>query len=285
MNPASLIAEAPATDPPLIASQYDLRVGLGDKVSETDLRAAVESGDIGFVHSFTTGSAVDGPGVRVVGWLAGCQFRCVYCHNPDTWKMTNGMPVPLGRAVEVISQYRHGLHTMKGGLTISGGEPLMQDRFVLKLFAAAKKLGVHTALDSNGHFGDRLNDADLSSIDLVLLDLKAMTPELHKRLTGMDNAPVHAFARRLAAAGRPVWVRFVLVPGWTDDLAEIERIAAFAATLGNVERVDVLPFHQLGRFKWEKLQIDYQLKDTKPPPHETVEAAIEKFRSVGLKAF
>ena len=161
----------------------------------------------------------------------------------------------------------------------------MQDRFVLKLFAAAKKLGVHTALDSNGHFGDRLNDADLSSIDLVLLDLKAMTPELHKRLTGMDNAPVHAFARRLAAAGRPVWVRFVLVPGWTDDLAEIERIAAFAATLGNVERVDVLPFHQLGRFKWEKLQIDYQLKDTKPPPHETVEAAIEKFRSVGLKAF
>ena len=102
----------------------------------------------GFVHSFTTGSAVDGPGVRVVAWLAGCQFRCVYCHNPDTWKMTNGMPVTLARAVEQIQKYRHGLQTMKGGLTISGGEPLMQHRFVLKVFAAAKKMGVHTALDT-----------------------------------------------------------------------------------------------------------------------------------------
>ncbi len=272
-------------DVPLIASQYDLRVSLGEKVGESGIKAALETGDCGFVHSFTTGSAVDGPGIRVVAWLAGCQLRCVYCHNPDTWKMINGMPVPVARAVEVVSQYRHSLQTMKGGLTISGGEPLMQHRFVLKVFAAVKKLGVHTTLDSNGYLGDRLSDEDLKSIDLVLLDLKAMTPDLHKRLTGVDNQPIHEFAGRLAAAHRPIWVRFVLVPGWTDDMAEIERIAAFAAQLGNVERVDVLPFHQMGRFKWEKLAMDYQLKDTQPPPRATVEAAINRFRAAGLKAF
>src|SRR5262245_50188034 len=122
---------------PLIGSQYDLRVALGEKANEADIKTALETGDWGFVHSFTTGSAVDGPGVRIVAWLAGCQFKCVYCHNPDTWKMTNGMPVPLARAVEEIAKYRHGLQTMKGGLTISGGEPLLQDRFVIKVFAAA----------------------------------------------------------------------------------------------------------------------------------------------------
>src|SRR5262245_29183548 len=129
MSPAASNPEVP-----LIGSPYDLRVSLGEKVSETDIRAGLETGEFGFVHSFTTGSAVDGPGVRVVAWLAGCQFRCVYCHNPDTWKMTNGLPVTLERAVEVISQYRHSLSTMKGGVTISGGEPLVQHRFVLKVF-------------------------------------------------------------------------------------------------------------------------------------------------------
>jgi pyruvate formate lyase activating enzyme len=270
---------------PLLASPYDLRVGLSEKVGESTLRAALESGDCGFVHSFTTGSAVDGPGVRLVAWLSGCQFRCVYCHNPDTWKMTNGMPVTLARAIEVVGQYRHELRAMKGGLTLSGGEPLMQHRFVLRLFAAARQMGVHTALDSNGYLGDRLSDADLASIDLVLLDLKAMTPELHRRLTGMDNQPIHEFARRLAAARRPIWVRFVLVPGWTDDPAEVERIAAFAASLGNVERVDVLPFHQLGRFKWEKLGMAYQLPDAQPPSPVVTSEAVARFRAAGLKAY
>lgn len=277
---------ATASEPevPLIASPYDLRVSLGEKVGESGIRAALESGECGFVHSFTTGSAVDGPGMRVVAWLTGCQFRCVYCHNPDTWKMSNGMPVTVSRAVEQLQKYSHDLQTMKGGLTISGGEPLMQHRFVLNVFAAAKKMGIHTALDSNGYLGERLGDADFSAIDLVLLDLKAMTPDLHRRLTGVDNKPVHEFARRLAAARKPIWVRFVLVPGWTDDMAEVERIAAFAASLGNVERVDVLPFHQLGRFKWEKLDIDYQLRNTQPPSRETTEQAIGCFRAAGLTA-
>jgi pyruvate formate lyase activating enzyme len=280
MNDEVLESEAP-----LIGSPYDLRVSPGAKVSESEMAEAVRSGAFGFVHSFTTGSTVDGPGVRVVAWLTGCQFRCLYCHNPDTWKMPNGKPVSVSRAVETIQKYRYGLQTMKGGLTISGGEPLMQHRFVLNVFAAVKEMGIHTTLDSNGLLGGRLNDDELKLIDLVLLDLKAMSPDLHERLTGMDNAPTLKFAQRLAALGRPIWVRFVLVPGWTDDPAEIGRIAKFAAGLGNVERVDVLPFHQLGRFKWEKLGMNYDLRDAEPPSNEKTEAAVAQFRAAGLNAF
>jgi pyruvate formate lyase activating enzyme len=271
-------------DVPLVGSPYDLRLALGEKVGEPGIRAALESGDWGFVHSFQTGSGVDGPGVRLVAWLSGCQFQCVYCHNPDTWKITNGMPVSLTRAVEVVNQYRHSLRTMKGGLTISGGEPLMQHHFVLKLCAAVQQLGVHTNVETNGYFGDRLSDADLGRFDLVMLGLKAIEPELHRRMTGKHVGPVHAFARRLASLRRPVWVRFVVVPGWTDNLEEVGRMADFAASLGNVERVDVLPFHQLGQFKWEKLGMEYQLRDALPPAREKVQEVIARFRAAGLNA-
>lgn len=275
-----------STEDSLVGSPYDLRIAPGaQKVSESELRAAVESGDCGYVHSFTTGSAVDGPGVRVVAWLTGCQFRCIYCHNPDTWKLANGTPVTLSRAIEAVQKYRRGLHVMKGGLTISGGEPLVQRQFVLKVFSAVREQGIHTALDTNGYLGDRLSDEELGEVDLVLLDLKAFTPELHRRLTGMDNQPVLDFARRLAALRRPVWVRFVLVPGFTDELAEIARLAMFTAKLGNVERVDVLPFHQLGRFKWEKLGINYELRTTEPPSPAKTNEAVAQFRAAGLKAY
>ena len=273
----------PPTAPP-IGSPFDLRVGVSEKVDEIDIRSAMESGEWGFIHSFTTGSAVDGPGVRIVGWLSGCQFRCVFCHNPDTWKVVNGTPVRLKRAVEVVSQYRQSLRTMKGGLTISGGEPLLQYRFLSKLFLAIHECGIHTTLETNGFFGARLTDDDLASIDLVMLGLKAIEPDLHKRLTGMDNKPVHEFARRLAARKHPVWIRFVIVPGWTDNMEEVDRMAQFATSLGNVQRVDVLPFHQMGRFKWDKLGMDYQMRDAKPPSRETMDEAILHFRAAGLNA-
>lgn len=275
-------AEPP--DVPLIGSPYDLRVGLGEKVGEAGIREAVEGGDWGFVHSFQTGSGVDGPGVRLVAWLSGCQFKCAYCHNPDTWKLSNGMPVTLARAVEVVGQYRHDLKVMRGGLTVSGGEPLMQHRFVVRLAEAVRRLGVHTTVETNGHLGDRLTDEDLGHIDLVMLGLKAVTPDLHERLTGRDVGPVHEFARRLAARRRPAWVRFVVIPGWTDDPAEVGRMADFAAGLGNIERVDVLPFHQLGQFKWERLGMDYRLKDVKPPSAEAVGRVVERFKAAGLNA-
>ena len=231
------------------------------------------------------GSALDGPGVRVVAWLAGCQFRCVYCHNPDTWNMTNGTPITLQRAKEQLGKYRHGLKTMKGGLTISGGEPLMQHKFVIKLFSAAKEMGIHTALDTNGSLGSRLSDSDLEKVDLVLLDIKAWDNDRHQRLVGAPIAPVLEFARRLAALKRPVWVRFVLVPGVSDDPDDVSHIAEFSAGLGNIQRVDVLPFHQMGQFKWKQLGMEYTLGNVEPPSAEQVERVCQTFRASGLKAY
>ena len=273
------------TETPLIArSPYDLRVNLGNNVPESDVRSALASGEMGFLHSFTTGSTVDGPGVRVVAWTSGCHWRCLYCHNPDTWTMTNGMPVTLARATEEIGKYRHGLKVMSGGFTLSGGEPLMQDRFAAKLFAAVHAMGIHTALDTNGSLGKRLSDVELENIDLVLLDLKAWDPDRHRHLTGMDVGPVLDFARRLGSRHRPIWVRYVLVPGMTDDPTEVGEIAKFAASLGTVERVDVLPFHQMGKYKWESLKLDYVLEAVEPPDQELVERTCEIFRGAGLRA-
>jgi pyruvate formate lyase activating enzyme len=266
-------------------SPFELRVDLGKGVPEADVRTALATGDVGFLHSFTTGSAVDGPGVRVVAWTAGCMWRCLYCHNPDTWTMTNGIPVTLARAVEEVGKYRQGLRVMSGGFTLSGGEALMQHRFAVKLLGAVRRMGIHTALDTNGYYGDRLSDAELEVADLVLLDLKAWDAGRHRRLTGMEIGPTLEFARRLAARERPVWLRFVLVPGWTDDPAEVEGVARFVASLGNVERVDVLPFHQMGRYKWERLGLDYQLGEVDPPSNDSVARACLAFRAEGLKAY
>jgi pyruvate formate lyase activating enzyme len=266
-------------------SPYELRVNLGAHVPESDVRTALATGDMGFLHSFTTGSTVDGPGVRLVAWTAGCMWRCLYCHNPDTWTMTNGIPVTVARATEELRKYRHGLAAMSGGFTLSGGEALMQHRFAAKLLAAARSMGIHTALDTNGYWGDRMSDTDLDSVDLVLLDLKGWDAERHRRLTGMDNGPTLAFARRLAGRRTPVWVRYVLVPGWSDDPEEVAGVAGFAASLGNVTRVDVLPFHQMGRFKWKALGLEYSLDDVQPPPAETVDRVCRVFRAAGLKAY
>ena len=174
---------------------------------------------------------------------------------------------------------------MEGGFTLSGGEPLMQHRFAAKLLAAAKKLGIHTTIETNGYYGDRLSDAELDTIDLVMLGIKTWDPARHKALTGMDMAPTLAFARRLAARRKPIWIRFVLVPGLTDDLDDLAKTAEFAAGLGNVERVEVLPFHQMGRYKWERLGLDYTLENVEAPTAEMVERACEVLRKAGLKAY
>ena len=279
-------AEASSSPDSLEAkSPFELRLNQSSGSPESFIKKSLETGDVGFLHSFTTGSAVDGPGVRVVAWTAGCQWRCRYCHNPDTWSMINGMPVPLKRAVDEIRKYRRGLQVMSGGFTLSGGEPLMQDRFAVRLLTATKAMGVHTAIETNGYLGDRLSDAELEQIDLVLLGIKSWGTERHQDLTGKDIGPTLDFAHRLAARKRPIWVRFVLVPGLTDDLADIASIATFAASLGNVERVEVLPFHQMGRFKWEKLGLDYTLKDVEPPSAELTERVLDQFRSRGLTAY
>jgi pyruvate formate lyase activating enzyme len=199
--------------------------------------------------------------------------------------MSNGIPVPLSNAVEELRKYRHGLKVMEGGFTLSGGEPLMQHRFAVRLLGAAREMGIHAALDTNGYWGYRLTDADLEAIDLVLLDIKGWDPERHRKLTGMEIGPTLDFAKTLAARKKPVWLRYVLVPGLTDNPDDIAKLAGFAAWLGNVERVDVLPFHQMGKFKWNQLGIGYQLGDTEPPSVELTEKVCTQFRQVGLKAY
>jgi pyruvate formate lyase activating enzyme len=252
---------------------------------ETDVRNALATGDMGFLHSFTTGSTVDGPGVRVVAWTTGCMWRCRYCHNPDTWTVTNGFPVSVAKAAEELGKYRHGLKTMSGGFTLSGGEPLMQHRFAAKLLAAAKSMGIHVAMETNGYYGDRFSDVELDSLDLVLLGIKTWDAERHRSLTGFDNEPTLTFARRLAALRKKIWIRFVLVPGLTDDMDDLARTADFAAGLGTVERVEVLPYHAMGSYKWDRLGLEYTLKDVDAPTAESIEKACAVLRAAGLKAY
>lgn len=262
-------------------SPYELRVHLGDMPEQT-VREALATGDMGWLHSFTTGSTVDGPGVRVVAWTTGCHWRCRYCHNPDTWTITNGLPVSVKQAADELSKYRTGLKIMAGGFTLSGGEPLMQDRFAAKLLGEAKKMGIHTTIETNGSLGARLSDSELDSIDLVMLGLKSWDPDRHKDLTGQEIGPTLDFARRLAARRKPIWIRFVLVPGLTDDPDDMAGSAAFAASLGNVERVEVLPFHQMGSFKWDRLGINYTLRDADAPTADQIEKACAIWRAPGL---
>ena len=275
----------PATVSLEAKSPFEMRVHLGEGLPEMDVRTALKTGDLGFLHSFTTGSAVDGPGLRLVAWTTACMFRCQYCHNPDTWTLKNGIPVPLNRAVEEVQKYANGLIAMKGGFTLSGGEPLMQDRFAAKLFAAVKGMGVHTAIETNGYYGDRLSDDEIRTIDLVILDMKAFNLAQHKLVTGgMDNAEVLDFCARLAALKRPMWLRYVLVPGLTDSVEEMEAVARFGASLGVVQRAQILPFHQMGRYKWERLGLDYKLAGTDSPTNQSVAQAIEIFRVAGIDA-
>jgi pyruvate formate lyase activating enzyme len=280
-----MATKLPETTVPLEAgSPFEMRIHLGEEVPETDVRSALKTGDLGFLHSFTTGSAVDGPGIRLVAWTTACMFRCKYCHNPDTWTLRNGIPVTLDRAFEEVRKYANGLRAMHGGFTLSGGEPLMQDRFAARLFAGVKAMGVHTAIETNGYYGERLTDAELGGIDLIILDMKAFTPDQHMRVTGLTNSDVLDFCQRLAALKRPMWLRYVLVPGLTDIPEEMDAVARFGASLGVVERAEILPFHQMGRYKWERLDIEYDLAGTEPPTHEAVAQAVGIFRAAGLDA-
>jgi pyruvate formate lyase activating enzyme len=161
----------------------------------------------------------------------------------------------------------------------------MQRKFVFKVLEGAKRLGIHTAIETNGYLGAEVSDSDLANLDLVLLGIKSWDPVRHKDLTGREIGPTLDFARRLAAAGKPIWVRFVLVPGLTDQADDITGIARFAASLGNVKRVEVLPFHQMGRFKWHQLGMRYRLEEAVPPTPEAQERACAVFRAEGLEAY
>ena len=239
----------------------------------------------GFLHSVESGAAVDGPGMRFVFFMAGCQFRCLYCHNPDTWKLHNGRRVEVEDMVGEVAPYA-GFLKFAGGVTFSGGEPMMQAEFVNATARDLKKrFGLHIALDTQGYLHTRVEDGWFDPFDLILLDIKHIDPERHKALTAQALQPTLDCAARLVRLGKQVRIRYVLVPGWTDGADEIARMADYVAGLGPlVEMVEVLPFHQMGTQKWADLGIEYKLADTPTPSSEDADAARQIFRARGLTA-
>lgn len=280
----------------LIGSRYELHVirqgaaqaGAQDyyAVHAADLEEADEGDDVlGYVHSWEVGSTVDGPGIRFVAFLTGCLLRCTYCHNPDTWHKRNGREVTVGRAMREIGKYAQALKLSRGGITLSGGEPMVQRAFMAQIFRRCKQLGLHTCLDTAGRLGARLSDAELMDIDLHLLDIKSGDPEIYEQVTGQPLQPTLDYARRLSALKRPMWIRYVLVPGLTDGRDNVQKVADFCAGLESVERVEILRFHQMGSSKWQRLGLEYRLADVEPPDPELTERVRAQFRSRGLTVY
>ncbi|MCL3862218.1 pyruvate formate-lyase-activating protein [Actinotalea sp. K2] len=255
------------------------------EADRSDRFAQMRTGELGSVHSWELVTAVDGPGTRLTTFLSGCPLQCLYCHNPDTMEMRRGEPVTAAELLARITRYRNIFQVTGGGITISGGEPLMQPAFVARILRGAKELGIHTAVDTSGYLGANCTEEMLEDIDLVLLDVKSGDPETYQKVTGRQLQPTLDFGRRLAARGTEIWVRFVLVPGLTDDPANVEAVAAYVASLPTVTRVEVLPFHQMGRDKWESLGLRYELEDTQAPSPELVARVREQFRSHGLTVY
>jgi pyruvate formate lyase activating enzyme len=236
----------------------------------------------GHVHSIETCGTVDGPGTRYVLFLSGCPLRCQYCHNPDTRGRSGGTLRNADEVVKDVLRYRNFIR--RGGLTISGGEPLMQPDFVRAVFQKVKAAGIHTTLDTSGFLGDAADDELLAATDLVLLDIKSGLPGTYREVTGVDLEPTLRFAKRLDLLGKPVWIRFVVVPGLTDAEPNIRAIARFVATLGNVQRVELLPFHQFGRSKYAALGMAYPLTNTPPASDSDVARARRIFADEGIVA-
>ncbi len=261
-------------------TSIDPRVRSGAAVpSGTSVRAVPVSG---WIHSVETGGTVDGPGIRYVLFMAGCPLRCRYCHNPDTWHMHDGTRTTAGEVLDDIAATAGFLRHGRGGVTLSGGEPLVQPEFAATILRGCKAMGLHTALDTSGFLGAHADDHLLADVDLVLLDIKAFRESTYRALTGAPLRPTLEFAERLSLLNKPVWLRYVLVPGITDDPDEIAGLAEFAAGLGVVSRVDVLPFHKLGEHKWRALGQRYTLANTEPPSPDLTARVRDIFRTAGL---
>ena len=239
----------------------------------------------GSVHSWDVSTGVDGPGTRFTVFVQGCPLRCLYCSNPETWRMRDGRQVGSDEIVAEAAKFVPFITAAGGGATVSGGEPLLQPRFTSALLHGFHGLGLHTALDTSGYLGARADADLLSATDLVLLDIKSWDRALYRHLTGVRLPPTLAFARRLADLGKPVHLRFVLVPGLTDATPNVQGVARFAAALGNVARVDVLPFHKLGAGKYDRLGLPFPLAGRPTPTEAQVSAARKVFAEAGLSVF
>ncbi|ONI37864.1 pyruvate formate-lyase 1-activating enzyme [Candidatus Epulonipiscium fishelsonii] len=239
----------------------------------------------GRVHSIETCGTVDGPGIRFILFMQGCPLRCQYCHNPDTWESNGGEEMDTEELIKEIVKYKPYMASSGGGITISGGEPFLQLEFVTDLLKKCKKQGINTAVDTSGFISIEKVKPALDYLDLVLLDIKSFNPEIYKDLTGVPIDPTLKFAQYLNERNIPVWIRYVLVPNITDNLQDIENLAQFLTTLENVERIDILPFHKMGEFKWEELGYDYKLKDTLEPTQKSISDTQNVFKKYNLPIY
>jgi pyruvate formate lyase activating enzyme len=236
----------------------------------------------GKLHSFESCGTVDGPGIRFIVFTQGCPLRCKYCHNPDTWdikdaKYERDIEFTINEIKKYKPFFRNG-----GGLTVTGGEPFVQLNYIEALFKRAKEEGIHTAVDTSGYiFNDRVKEI-LEYVDLVLLDIKSINPDTYKELTGVELENTLKFAEYLDSIEKPVWIRHVVVPGITDKKENLEKLADYVSKLTNVEKIELLPFHQLGTHKWEEMNLEYPLKDVKEPTVEDMKDARQIFRDKGL---
>jgi pyruvate formate lyase activating enzyme len=267
----------------LAGSRHDLRVGISPDAPDEGELCDEPDGEFGYVHSYETASRYDGPGLRLVLFVSGCLLRCSYCHNPDTWHLKDGTYVSVQHVLGRLGSFAPALQALDGGLTISGGEPMVQLAFTGRILAGAKELGLHTAIETSGYLGSRVDHKYLANLDLVLLDIKSSDPQVYRKATGRELAPTLRFAERLATIDKPVWVRFTLVPGLTDDPANVAGIARLVAPMKNVEWVEVQPFHQLGAFKWKAMKLDYRHAGTPTPTPDLIARVIEQFRSAGCR--
>jgi pyruvate formate lyase activating enzyme len=233
---------------------------------------------LGNIHSVESFGSADGPGVRYLVFLKGCNMRCKYCHNPDTWAKAGAQQMTAGEVLDKALRYKTYWRN-NGGITVSGGEALLQMEFVTELFRLAKAKGVHTCLDTSGNPFTREEpfyskfEALMEVTDLFLLDIKHIDEEAHRKLTGQTNANILDMARCLSEHGKAMWIRHVLVPGITDDDEQLRQLRKFIDTLATVERVEVLPYHTLGVFKWKELGIPYELEGVNPPDKDRLENA------------
>lgn len=255
-------------------------------IERSDRLAKMREGALGSIHSWELVTAVDGPGTRMTVFVAGCPLQCVYCHNPDTLLMRNGQPIATEELLKRIKRYRRIFKATGGGITLSGGEILMQPAFALNVLKGAKEMGIHTAIDTSGYLGASVTEEMLGNIDLVLLDVKAGIPEVYREVSGgRELQPTIDFGDRLSERGTEMWIRFVLIPGLTDSMENIDAIADIVTRWKTVTRLEVLPFHQMGMDKWEALGLEYTLKDTKPPSVDLTEAVRQRFRDRGLTVY
>jgi pyruvate formate lyase activating enzyme len=235
----------------------------------------------GNIHSIETFGTVDGPGIRYVIFTQGCLLRCQFCHNADTWEIGTGKQMSVSEIMDDLQSYLPFIEASGGGITVSGGEPLLQIPFIIELFRECKQLGIHTAIDSSGgcYSSSPLFQSQLKELmgytDLVLLDLKHIDKEKHKKLTGLTNEHILQFANYLSDSHVPVWIRHVLVPTISDEEKDLERLGQFIKGLENVKKIEVLPYHKLGVYKWEALGLEYLLKDIEPPSEAKAEWAYQ----------